>query len=195
MRAGPSLPQGPAAHAATLDARLALGEKRPLMPVKPPDLTRAAYNHLARYAASSGHLRTILTRRLKNWARREQADASAHLPLVDNAIDACRRAGLLDDGAYAASRAALLAQRGWPARRIAASLAAKGVARPEVEAALAARPDDADDAAASRYAARRRFGPWRLRDRTERRQRDIAAMVRAGFSPSLARRVIDGEPS
>ena len=43
-----------------------------------------------------------------------------------------------------------------------------------------------------RQCRRRRLGPWRpeaARDGT--RQRDIAAMARAGYYPDLARRVID----
>ena len=46
--------------------------------------------------------------------------------------------------------------------------------------ALAAREREA----ALAYARRRRLGPFRLRERAERRERDIAAMVRAGFALS-----------
>ena len=49
-------------------------------------------------------------------------------------------------------------------------------------------------AAARRYAERRRLGPWRADParRSGRRDRDIAAMARAGFPVRLAISVIDG---
>ncbi|MHA1114431.1 MAG: regulatory protein RecX, partial [Alphaproteobacteria bacterium] len=50
----------------------------------------------------------------------------------------------------------------------------------------------ADLAAAIAYARRRRLGPWRVAAaRAERRERDLAALARAGFNYDLARRVVD----
>ena len=49
-------------------------------------------------------------------------------------------------------------------------------------------------AAARRTARRRRLGPWRGEDqRAARREKDLAALARAGFSYSVAKTVIDGE--
>ena len=48
--------------------------------------------------------------------------------------------------------------------------------------------------AAARYARRRRLGPFRAApEREERRQRDLAALARAGFAYDVARRVIEAE--
>ena len=45
---------------------------------------------------------------------------------------------------------------------------------------------------AARIAARRkRLGPWSRGDRAAQRQKDIAALARAGFSLAIARAVID----
>jgi regulatory protein len=49
-----------------------------------------------------------------------------------------------------------------------------------------------DDTAAWRYARRRRLGPYRTKERAEKRERDVAALCRAGFGFSLAAKVIDG---
>ncbi|MCA9558512.1 MAG: RecX family transcriptional regulator, partial [Myxococcales bacterium] len=74
-------------------------------------------------------------------------------------------------------------QRGLPADLIDAALEA---ADAEVE--------DPDLAAAARYARRRRLGPFRPAEaRAERREKDLAALGRAGFSYAIARRVIDAE--
>ena len=44
----------------------------------------------------------------------------------------------------------------------------------------------------TRWAERRRLGPFRLRDRERKQQADTASLVRAGFSVAIARAVIEG---
>ena len=52
---------------------------------------------------------------------------------------------------------------------------------------------DEDELAAARKAAwRKRLGPWSRGDRAASRQKDLAALARAGFSIAVARAVIDG---
>ncbi|MEY3012663.1 MAG: hypothetical protein RIT45_1398, partial [Pseudomonadota bacterium] len=41
------------------------------------------------------------------------------------------------------------------------------------------------------YARRRGLGPYRFSDRAERRDKDLAAMMRAGHAMRVARAVID----
>jgi len=70
-----------------------------------------------------------------------------------------------------------------------------------VEAALAGHADEGgratsedDLAAAIAFARRRRIGPFRLdAARDASRERDLAALGRAGFGYELARRVIEAE--
>ena len=95
------------------------------------------------------------------------------------------------------ARALSLGRAGRSRRAIADRLRAKGVAPAAIEAALAGldeeRPEG-DRAAAIALARRRRLGPFRApAQRVERRQRDIAALARAGFALALARRVIEAE--
>jgi len=53
---------------------------------------------------------------------------------------------------------------------------------------------DPDLTAAVRYAQRRRLGAFRTSgERADSRNRDMAAMARAGFSYDLAKRVINSE--
>ena len=47
--------------------------------------------------------------------------------------------------------------------------------------------------AAWRLARRRRFGPYRGDNRAERRDRDLAAMGRAGFGYGIAKTIIDAD--
>ena len=67
-----------------------------------------------------------------------------------------------------------------------------------MQAEREAMPDGAaeaiEDQAARAYAKRRRLGPYRRPDlRAAHRDRDLAALARAGFAYGLARRVIDME--
>lgn len=157
-------------------------------------LKRSALAYLARYAASRSMLRDVLGRRVRRWARATGAEADAveaAMRAADEAVDAAARAGLVDDARFAAGRTATLARRGWPERRIKAALGQKGVDGETARMALAEAALD-DATAARRFAARRRLGPWRSAEaRAERREKDIAAMMRAGFSLSHARAAID----
>ena len=99
--------------------------------------------------------------------------------------------GLVDDRRYAEARTASLRRRGGSARLIVAKLAAKGVEREVAAAALAGDTDADERAAAKALARRRRLGPYRTRDRAVHRDKDLAALVRAGFNYGLARSVID----
>ena len=108
-------------------------------------------------------------------------------------------AGLVDDARFTAGRVAALRRRGTSARALSAKLAAKGVSRDLVADAMAAERDaaegaDTEEAAAAAYAKRRRLGPWRRPDTREaHRDRDLAAMARAGFPYGLARRIVERE--
>ena len=139
-------------------------------------------------------------RRVHASARHHGTEPAEGRALVDDLIARYRRAGLLDDAAFARARALSLHARGISTRSIAARLAEKGVAGPEIDAALAALEEEAPDntppdlTAARRTARRRRLGPWRGDDQREaRREKDLAALARAGFSYSVAKTVIDGE--
>lgn len=160
-------------------------------------LQTSAFHYLARYSTSSEGLRRVLLRRLERERRRllsEGTEPPATDPaLVEAVVERCVRAGLLDDARFAAGRVATLRHRGYAAGRIRQALQAKGVAREVADAAIESDGSD-DDASARRFAERRRLGPFRMRPDPGRRDRDIAAMMRAGFPYGLARAVIDGEP-
>jgi len=158
-------------------------------------LEQAALRYLERYAASSGHLRRLLLRKLERagpLAEPERVEAAA---LADKVVARLQRQGLLDDRAYAQARVRSLHRRGRGERAIRHQLAAKGLSATLIEEALAAlRADEPepDLAAAIAFARRRRLGPFRPAGaRAERRARDLAALARGGFGYDIARRVID----
>lgn len=119
----------------------------------------------------------------------DETDAAEAPAAIEDVVGRLLRAGLLDDAAFARSKARVLAAKGKPAVAIRLELRL----RYGVELAADALAGLDPLAQATRWAERRRLGPFRLRDRERKRQADTASLVRAGFSPSIARAVIDAE--
>lgn len=171
---------------------------RPRRPpaVAPGDLEKAALKYLERYSSSAENLRRVLMRKILRAAHAgviERTEGSARVDAVVERLVARR---LIDDRAYAEGRARSLSRQGRSRARISQSLAAKGVEPDEVEAALRGLAEDGetDLAAAIRFAKRRRLGPFRsAKERAGRRDRDMAALGRAGFGFAIARQVVDAE--
>jgi regulatory protein len=172
--------------------------RRQAQPATPDRLEAAALRYLERYAASARHLERLLLLKVRRSAEQHGTDAEAGAAFVRVLVERLQGAGVLDDRRYAEGKAQSLRRRGGSARAIRAALAAKGVAREEVETALSSADEggvagEAELAAARRLARRRRIGPWRTGDRAAHRLKDLATLGRAGFSYEVARRAIDGE--
>ncbi|KAA0124466.1 regulatory protein RecX [Methylobacterium sp. P1-11] len=171
--------------------------------MSPAWLERAALHYLERYSASTEMLRRTLARRVQKRARARGEDPDSFADLVTATVARAVSAGLVDDARFADTRLATLRRRGTSSRGVSAKLAAKGVPRDVVEAAMVAEREATADGeaeaieeqAAQAYAKRRRLGPHRRPEQREAyRERDLAALARAGFSYALARRVVDAEP-
>lgn len=161
-----------------------------------PALEQAAFAYLERYASSAENLRRVLMRRVERAARAEATTREEGRARVDAVIAKLEANRLLDDRQYAEARARSLSRQGRSKARIAQRLAAKGVDSETVDAAVESVVEDghSDLRAALTLARKRRLGPFRTKaDRKERRERDLAALGRAGFSFEIAKRVIDAE--
>ncbi len=157
-------------------------------------LQNAALFYLERFGTSAENLRRVLLRRVERSARVHGTDPEAGAALVGELIARYRASGLLDDQAYAEGRAQSLHRRGVPGHGIRLRLRAKGVNDDDIAAALQGLADGSADAAAVNLARRRRLGPFREPTRRAAlRDKDLAAMARAGFDLDTARRVIDAE--
>ena len=166
-------------------------ERRAPRKITPDYLQRAAMHYLERYAAPAAQLRRVLARKVAVSCRHCEQDPSAFEAMLDEVVARCVSSGLVDDQRFAQARAATLKRKGRSSRAVAASLSAKGVARELAQAASAASEDD-ELAAARKAARRKRLGPWCRGDRAASRQKDLAALARAGFSMTSARAVVDG---
>ncbi|CAO4144832.1 Regulatory protein RecX [Methylorubrum thiocyanatum] len=179
-------------------------EARPEPPVTAAWLERVATHYLDRYGASSEMLRRVLLRRVERRCRSRDEDPGVQAGLIDETVARAQRAGLVDDARFAAARLRGLRRRGTSTRQAQARLAAKGIDAETIAATLAeeregaegaeAGEPDTEERAARAYARRRRLGPYRRPGTREaNRERDLAAMARAGFSYGLAKSVIGGE--
>jgi regulatory protein len=175
-----------------------MGHPRPPRRLAPAELKGAALDYLDRFAATRARLRQVMLRKIRNSVRAHGDDPAPLLAALEETIQWLEASGFLSDRAYAEAKARALAARGTSRVHIIASLASKGVA---VEAARAAvdrlsmEYQEPELEAARRYARRRRLGPYRDADdaRAECRDKDLAAMARAGFAGRIARQVIDAE--
>ncbi len=178
--------------------------RRPPPPLDAPRLEALALAYVARFATSAGKLGAYLRRKLKTrgWEGEQE-------PPVEALIARFVAAGYIDDAGFARARGAGLLRRGYGKRRIVEALGAAGIAG---EALAGALPDAAAGRAAALAMARKRgFGPFggsgeisgaRVSDARvsgdgdrpldpARRQKQIAAMLRAGHPLDSARELVD----
>lgn len=156
-------------------------------------LRKAALGYIDRYATSTEHLRRVLERKIRRSVHAHGTDAVEAAGWTTRILADLVNGHLIDDESYAAARARALRTRGASSRAIHAALKKKGLQQQVIERVMASRDSlDENRTAACYYARRKRLGPYRASAvRAGRRDRDLAALARAGFDYSLALEVID----
>jgi regulatory protein len=155
-------------------------------PLDAARLGELALSYVARYATSGARLERYLKRKLREqgWAD-EGCD-----PDVAGLVERYGALGYVDDRGFARMRSESLLRRGYGERRVAQVLGQDGIAE-NLRAEL--RPGESRlRQAALAMAAKRRFGPFGNGppDR-ERREKQLAAMLRAGHGLDFARQMVD----
>jgi regulatory protein len=153
-------------------------------PLDPARLEEIALAYVARFATSAAKLHAYLARKLRErgWDSESAPDPAA---LVERYVVL----GYIDDAAYARAKSGSLLRRGYGERRVDQALYAAGIAD-EVRDEVRAAPEEARRAALA-LASRRRFGPYGPPGEREGRDKQLAAMLRAGHSFAAARAVVD----
>lgn len=161
------------------------------------ELERAALSYLNRFDSSAKNLRRVLFGVVRRAEKLGPVDRDQAARLIDQLIERYQASGLIDDRRYAETMARSLRTRGTSARAIRFKLSGRGIDANDGAEALASIDGDAPDAeleAARALVRRRRLGPYRPADeRSARRQRDLGALARAGFSLDVARRALECE--
>jgi regulatory protein len=152
-------------------------------------LEELALRYVGRYATTRGKLRAYLVRKL-----RERGWEGEQLPDLEALATRLSELGYIDDAAYALSKSQALVSRGYGKRRVLDKLRLAGVGQEDSEAARKHAESESVEAAL-RFAERRRIGPFGAESGdSRRREKAIAAMVRAGHSLSLARAIASLPP-
>ncbi|HYD25316.1 MAG TPA: RecX family transcriptional regulator [Croceibacterium sp.] len=162
--------------------------KRPRRQPKPLDgarLDELALAYVARFATSAARLERYLRRKLRErgWDGEREPDLGA---LVERYVTL----GYVDDAAFARARAASLLRRGYGPRRVSQALGEAGI---DADTRAEVRPGEAAGRRAALALARKRgFGPFGCeRPDRARREKQLAAMLRAGHRLDSAREMVD----
>ncbi|HEU4651333.1 MAG TPA: RecX family transcriptional regulator [Croceibacterium sp.] len=159
--------------------------RRQARPLDTARLEELALAYVARFATSATKLERYLARKLRErgWDDERDPDLAA---LVARYV----AIGYVDDEAYARAKSGSLLRRGYGPRRVRQALGEAGIAEPVREAV---RPGAAAERRAALALARKRgFGPFGAVP-ADRRQREkqLAAMLRAGHTLDSAREIVD----
>lgn len=165
------------------------GPRKPRPPLDADKLNELMLAYVAKFATSRAKLGSYLSRKL-----RERGWDGAGEPPIEELVAKAARLGFVDDAAYALGKARSLTSRGYGERRVALALHAAGIDETDGEAARGHAKDEAAEAALH-FAKRRRFGPYAIKvpDPAER-EKQLAAMVRAGHGFRLAKAILELAP-
>jgi regulatory protein len=152
--------------------------------VSEQSLGNAALHYLRRYSATRRGLAQVLARKVKRHERLQGVKAEGAAALIEQVVERMVRAGYVDDRHLAESKRAALQRQGKSTRVIRLKLRAKGVPA-EVIAATTQISAQEELEAAAVLARKKRLGVD-----PARRQRDLATLVRGGFSYDVARRAL-----
>ncbi|MBB4101274.1 regulatory protein RecX [Sphingomonas kyeonggiensis] len=163
--------------------------RRPLPPLNSADLERFALRYVERYATTRAKLAAYLSRKL-----RERGWDGEKSPDPEGLAERMAGLGYVNDRLYAESKAGAMARRGLGARRVREALRFAGIEE-EDAAALIPSIEEAEVSSAIAFAKRKRIGPFG-REMAERplQEKQMAAMIRAGHAPALARAIVRMAP-
>jgi regulatory protein len=154
-------------------------------PIDAARLHDLALAYVARFATSRAKLESYLRRKL-----RERGWAGEGEPPIAALAEQMVTAGYVDDAAYARAKSGSLLRRGYGLRRVAQALGAAGISE---EVREEVRPGEGPmRRAALAMATKRRFGPFGTGEPDRPlREKQIAAMLRAGHPLDTVRRLVD----
>ena len=160
-------------------------ERRKPRPLDPAKLDELAIAYVARFATSAAKLERYLVRKLRErgWEGEREPDLAA---LVGRYVEF----GYIDDAAFARAKGGSLLRRGYGPRRVRQALAEAGI--DEATRAEARATAAAERRAALALARKRGFGPFgQAPPDRQRREKQLAAMLRAGHPLDSAREMVD----
>jgi regulatory protein len=154
-------------------------------------LRDAAIRYLNRYVPSVKQFRSVLTRKVDRTIQaRGDGDRVSALELIEKEIQRRIETGELHDRNFAINWVEHLQEKGKSVQQIRSKLYQKGISSTIIEEVITGMEDVSFEVALI-YAKKRGFGPFR-RTATDRlrKQKDIAAMLRAGHSFDVVKEIM-----
>jgi regulatory protein len=161
------------------------GERKRPQPLDAERLRALALAYVGRYATSCARLAAYLNRKIG-----ERGWIDEHTPPVDAIITQFQSLGYVDDEAFARTRGESLLRRGYGPNRMKISLRVSGIESEIIDRMVNVDADEALSAALV-FARRKRIGPYaREAISPDNRQKMIAALLRAGHSYDVSRKIL-----
>ncbi len=163
--------------------------------ITPQRLKNIALYYLKRFESSVANLRSVLQRRVNDYARQDKAfDKLQAYEWIEEILSDFEKHNYLNDERYSEIKIKNYVAAGKSPRYIIGKLREKGVSEETAERLMDLEEYDPFDAAL-KLARKKRIGPYSVSDeiRKERRSKDMAILVRAGFDYDVVIRVLEFE--
>ena len=160
-------------------------------------LERRVMGYVARYLTSTPRLEQFIARLLQRW-RDNGGEVIVSSEDIATLVEKCVRCGYIDDQRFAELRIRRWYRAGQPQwvirQKLRAEMLDEDIIAEALNAFMQEQPDNSenlDDEAAMHYVRKRLLGGYRIKNRLEQREKDIAKLRRRGFSYETARKAID----
>lgn len=166
-----------------------------LRKITPQRLKNIALYYLKRFESSVANLRSVLQRRVNDYAyQNKEFDRGEAYQWIEDILADFQRYGYLNDRRYAEIKIKDYMSAGKSVRYIKGKMREKGIDE-EILFALLEDQEYDEFEAALKLAKKKHIGPFRTDEeaRFENRQKDMGTLVRAGFSYDVVQRVIGYE--
>ncbi len=171
-------------------------EKTKKRPPKPPTKARLkniALYYLERFETSEDNLRAVLKRRIDKYAFFDKEyDKTNAYSFVDEIVEECCEKNFVNDERFSEFKINSYLRAGKPKRYIEQKLKQKGISEQTINQIFEKIEYNEFDTALL-FAQKKKIGPFRESEakREEYKQKDLASLVRAGFSFDVAKDVLE----
>ena len=169
--------------------------KRPAKKITPQRLKNIGLYYLKRFESSVENLRSVLQKRVNQYAK-ENPDFNKQeaYQWVEDVLTEFEKMHYLDDKRFTEIKVRSYLAAGKPARYIQNKLREKGIANAQIEDML----DDFGynpQEMALKLAKRKKIGPFRPDEESRKinRQKDMAALIRAGFDYDVVAEIMGAD--
>ena len=169
--------------------------KRPAKKITPQRLKNIGLYYLKRFESSVENLRSVLQKRVNQYAKENpEFNKQDAYQWVENVLAEFEKLHYLDDERFTEIKVRHYLAVGKPARYIQNKLREKGIANAQIEEML----DDFGynpQEMALKLAKRKKIGPFRPDEESRKinRQKDMAALIRAGFDYDVVAEIMGAD--